>query len=227
MGKRRLALALGVILVMLVISGFTMAHVSVSPELQWRLHLVAAKIRGEVSEIPLHNLIVWLRPGSPFYLAALAQIPTPHAAIHTRLVGREDVRQGHDFYGKYCSACHGDRGRGHLGPSLINAVGDNSDWSFFSTVKWGLTGTSMQAQPLGDAQIWQVHAYVRSEAFATAAQPSGPASGAAIRRKNAVRATTSSRTSQDSFRRIPGQFVHGRNLNVVRHQPSAEADVRT
>src|SRR5438105_5033708 len=184
MRKRKLAPALGAILLMLVISGFTMAHVLVSPELQWRLHVVAAKIRGEISEIPLHNLIVWLRPGSPLYLASLAQNPNPHAAIHNRLVRPEDVKQGHVLYSKYCSACHGDQGRGHLGPSLINAVGDNSDWSFFSTVKWGLTGTSMQPQPLGDAQIWQVHAYVRGEAFAMAAQPSradaNPASRPAV-----------------------------------------------
>ena len=172
MRKRKLALTLGAMLLLLAIFVFTMAQVLASPELQWRLHLVAVKIRGEVSEIPLHNLIVWLRPSSPLYLGRLAENPNPHAAIHNRLVGPEDVRQGHLLYSKYCSACHGDQGRGHLGPSLINAVGDNSDWSFFSTVKWGLTGTSMQAQPLGDVQIWQVHAYVRSEALAMAAQPS-------------------------------------------------------
>jgi alcohol dehydrogenase (cytochrome c) len=172
--KRTLVVVVSVVILMLVISGFALAHVADSPELEWRLHIMAAKIRGELSEIPLHTLIVWLRPGSPVYLEQLAQNPNPNAAIHNRLTGPEDIEKGHILYEKNC-ACHGDDAHGHLGPSLIDAVGANSDWSFFSTVKWGVAGTSMQAQPLGDAQVWQVHAYVRNEAFATtAAQPAKP-----------------------------------------------------
>jgi len=168
---RTLVVSAGVVFLMLVIAGFTIGDVLDSPELQWRLRVLAAKVRGELSEIPLHNLIVWLRPGSAVFLEQLAENPNPNAAIHNRLIGAEDIEPGHILYERNC-ACHGEDARGQLGPSLINAVGENSDWSFFSTVKWGVAGTSMQAQPLGDAEIWQVHAYVRNEAFATAAQPS-------------------------------------------------------
>src|SRR5205809_7180137 len=33
----------------------------------------------------------------------------------------------------------------------------------------------MQAQPLGESQIWQIHAYLRNEALAALGQPSGKA----------------------------------------------------
>src|SRR5262249_41716801 len=72
---------------------------------------------------------------------------------------------------RQCGSCHGEGGHGNVGPSLLTAVSNKSDWSFFSTAKWGKAGTSMQAQPLGDAQIWQVHSYLRGQALAALGRP--------------------------------------------------------
>ena len=69
------------------------------------------------------------------------------------------------------SACHGDAGRGDTGPSLTDAVASKTDWSFFSSTKWGLSGTSMPPQPLSDIEIWQAHAYLRNESLVIASGP--------------------------------------------------------
>jgi alcohol dehydrogenase (cytochrome c) len=141
------------------------------PDLQWRLQVVAAKLRGRLPEIPLRNLIAWLAPRSPVYLAALAENPNPNAAIENGLTSAEDIAQGEILYRKRCAQCHGDDGHGVSGPNLLESVSNGSDWRFFSTVKWGRSGTSMQAQPLADVQIWQIHAYLRNDALTALRDP--------------------------------------------------------
>ncbi|MEP6607260.1 MAG: PQQ-dependent dehydrogenase, methanol/ethanol family [Burkholderiaceae bacterium] len=126
-----------------------------------------AKTRGDLEQIPLFSLLAWLAPGSPVYLAGLAQNPNPHAVIRNGLTGPEDVKQGQSLYARQCAQCHGDAGRGNSAPNLVDAVAIKSDWSFFSAAKWGFTGTSMPAQSLSDTQIWHVHAYLRNEALAS------------------------------------------------------------
>ncbi len=142
------------------------------PELQWRLRVVEAKVRGDLGEIPLRSLIAWLAPGSPVYLAAGAENPNLHVSIRNGLTKSDDAAQGKTLFLRYCGQCHGEAGRGNTGPNLLAAVSSKSDWSFFSTAKWGRAGTSMQAQPLSDSRIWQIHAYLRSEALAAFGQPS-------------------------------------------------------
>jgi alcohol dehydrogenase (cytochrome c) len=171
MTTRRCAIAMLVALPLLAIAGFVAARSFAPPEFVWRLEVLAAKARGDLKQIPLFNLLAWLAPGSPVYLAKLAESSNPHAAIRNSLVGSEDAKQGQIAYSKYCGQCHGDGGRGNSGPNLVDAVTIKTDWSFFSAAKWGLTGTSMPAQPLSDTQIWQVHAYLRNEALAALGHP--------------------------------------------------------
>lgn len=139
---------------------------NMSPEIAWRLNVIAAKVRGDLPQIPMRNLLGWLAPGSPVYLAALADSPNPGMVIQNGFSGTEAVDQGHAAYAKYCEQCHDVGGRGHGGPNLLEAVSTSTDWAFFSTVKWGRSGTSMTAQPVDDGQIWQIHAYLRREALA-------------------------------------------------------------
>lgn len=142
-----------------------------SPELAWRLVVLEAKARGELPQIPLRHLIAWLAPGSPVYLAALAKDPNPHAVIRNEFTKPEDLGRGRALFRDRCAQCHGDTARGMTGPSLIDATSIKSDWSFFSTVKWGLLGTSMQPQPVGDTEIWQLHAFLRDLARSASGLP--------------------------------------------------------
>jgi alcohol dehydrogenase (cytochrome c) len=135
-----------------------------SPEVSWRYGVVAAKLRGDLPSLPWSNLLVWLKPGSAVYLAALAGDPNPHASIHNGMTTAEHVKRGQDVFLRTCASCHGSDGRGNSGPSLINAVSMKSDWAFFSAVRWGRAGTPMAPQALDDAAIWEVHAYIRNQA---------------------------------------------------------------
>lgn len=165
MKARGVAIAAIVTVLVVAIAGLFTARSFAVPELAWRLDVLSAKARGDLEQLPLPDLIAWLAPRSPVYLAGLADNPNLHAAIRNGFIGSENAEQGQTAYVKYCGQCHGDAGRGNSGPDLVDAVAVKSDWSFFSAAKWGLAGTSMQAQPLSDIQIWQVHAYLRDQAL--------------------------------------------------------------
>ena len=181
MNLRRLAPALGLGLIVLAGVAYITARFIAPPGLQWRLRVVEAKLGGDLGEIPLRNLIAWLAPGSPVYLAPLAENRNLHVSIRNGLTKSGDAAQGKTWYLRYCGQCHGGAGHGNTGPNLLAAVSNKSDWSFFSAAKWGRAGTSMQAQPLSDSQIWQVHAYLRSEALAASGQPATAGGKAVVR----------------------------------------------
>ena len=181
MKVRRLALTLSLGLIALAGVAFVAARFVSPPELQWRLRIVEAKIRGNLEEIPLRNLIPWLAPGSPVYLAAVAENPNLHAAIRNLLTKSDDAAQGKVLYLRHCGQCHGEGGHGNSGPNLLGPVSKKSDWSFFSTAKWGTAGTSMQPQALSESQIWQIHAYLRNEALAALRQSNTDGGKAAAR----------------------------------------------
>ena len=181
MATRRFAIAIFLLLPLLAIAGFVAARSLAPPELAWRLEVLVAKSRGDLKQIPLFDLLAWMAPQSPIYLAGLADNPNPHAAIQNRFIALDDVEQGKIVYGKHCGQCHGDAGRGNSAPNLVAALGVKSDWNFFSATKWGLDGTSMPAQPLTDVQIWQVHAYLRNEALSAAGRPDMGSQKAGVR----------------------------------------------
>jgi len=168
---RRFALAFGLGTIVMAAVAYAAALLFAPPELRWRLHVVEAKVRGDLREIPLLNLIAWLAPRSPVYLADVAENPNVHISIKNGLSKSDDAAQGKALYLKHCGSCHGEGGHGNVGPNLLSAVSNKSDWSFFSTTKWGRSGTSMQAQSLSDARIWQIHTYLRNEALAASGRP--------------------------------------------------------
>src|SRR5579862_32947 len=163
---RRFLLTSALMALVLVVAGMLVARSFAPPELRWRIQVLEAKLRGNLSEIPLRNLVAWLAPNSPIYLEPLVENPNPYAAIKNGFTKPEDADAGKLLYFKNCSECHGVNGHGNSGPSLVDAVASKSDWLFFSTAKWGRAGTAMQAQPLSDTQIWQIHAYLREEVVA-------------------------------------------------------------
>lgn len=167
---RRLALTLSLGLALVGVALVAVRFVA-PPELEWRLRVLETKFRGDLGDIPLRNLITWLVPGSPVYLAAVAENPNLHVSIRNLLTRSDDAAQGKILYLRHCGQCHGESGHGNSGPNLLSPVSNKSDWSFFSTAKWGKAGTSMQAQPLSESQIWQIHAHLRNEALAAFGQP--------------------------------------------------------
>ncbi len=133
----------------------------ISKGVAWRFIILKEKLTGKIPEIPFLTLLRWMRPGSPVYLGELSEMPNVNASISTLFNDRHSAEAGARFYGRECGGCHGENLRGRTGPNLLAALGNLTDWSFFSTVKWGRRGTVMIAQKLSDLEIWQVYAYAR------------------------------------------------------------------
>jgi len=158
-----LAFSLGLLLAGVVVALFGMRFMS--PELRWRLDLVGAKLRGDLTPIPFGDLLRWMTPGSAVFLEAMAASGNPHAGIRNLMTSERNVERGRAVFIWTCASCHGSDGRGHTGANLLDAVSSKSDWSFFSAVKWGRPGTAMAAQPLAESEIWAVHAYLRKRSL--------------------------------------------------------------
>jgi alcohol dehydrogenase (cytochrome c) len=161
-------------LVVICSLGAAVAAVVSVAELRWRAAVIVAKLRGDLPEIPTSELFGWLKPASPVYLEGLATQPNPGANIHNILpVTAESLAAGQKNFEAVCSACHGADALGGNGPNLLSHITNATEWSFFSTTKWGREGTAMAAQPLSDAEIWQVHSFLRQRARAWAIEAAG------------------------------------------------------
>jgi alcohol dehydrogenase (cytochrome c) len=155
---RRLLIVFAFVAVAAVVAAHT-------PAVRWRAEVISLKASGKLPEIPLTQLVEWLTPLSPVWLGALPEQPNVAAAVRNR---NDDEAQmisaGQAIFDRTCSHCHGGDANGGVGPSLISAVTTETDWNFLSTAKWGRAGTAMTPQPLSDAEIWQVHSFLRNRA---------------------------------------------------------------
>src|SRR5580692_7418637 len=141
------------------------ASVLLSDDVAWRFTVVKAKLSGKIPEIPLPLLLKWLRPDSPMNLRRLAVVPNVNSGVLLNPYGDASLAvAGAKYYRQTCAECHGGNARGRTGPDLLAAVGRMTDWTFFSTVKWGRPRTIMMPQPLSDLEICQVGAFLRQSA---------------------------------------------------------------
>jgi alcohol dehydrogenase (cytochrome c) len=157
-----LTLGVGFVAITLLAAGTKL----VSPSAAWRVKLIERKLAGQISEIPLSSLVGWMRTDSAVNLYHLSEVPDANVSItNLFFTDRESAAAGARTFGRVCAQCHGDDAHGRTGPNLLAAIAAMSDWKFFSTVKWGRPGTIMTAQPLSDAQIWQVGTFLRKSAL--------------------------------------------------------------
>jgi mono/diheme cytochrome c family protein len=77
------------------------------------------------------------------------------------------IEKGAARYSERCAFCHGTRGRGAKGPSLVRGKwkfgGRNAD--LFASISAGRPGTQMGAfaSSLSGEEIWQIIAFLREE----------------------------------------------------------------
>ena len=143
-----------------VLVGSVATALTLSDGLAWRVRVLQAKVVGELPELPLLDFLRWMGPRSPVYLGALAEVPNVRSGIKNLIPLNEPTDKGARLFGTHCAGCHGDNARGKAGPDLVSLVGNNTDWVYFSAVKWGRAGTSMSAQPLSDMEIWETHSFI-------------------------------------------------------------------
>jgi alcohol dehydrogenase (cytochrome c) len=181
-----------------------------SDAIAWRVRVVRAKIMGKLPEIPLADFVRWLAPGSPVFLGNLADNPNVVTVVDNPLTG-EEFEKGSRLYGRLCASCHGDNGRGKMGPDLVSATGSKPDWIFFSAVKWGLPGTPMAAQPLEDREIWETHAYLKE----LAREDQSAASSAARRASVDPESIVASHKRPDQWLTFAGNYAGHRHTSLA------------
>ena len=155
-------------LLVVLIAGLA-AFVTTVPTLNWRANVVELKLSGKLPEIALMDMARWLLPGSPVYLEGLSLRPTAESGI--RNTWEDDpayAKRGEEHFLRVCAACHGGNAQGGSAPNLLAFLSRSTDWSFFSTVKWGRKDTAMAAQPVSEREIWEVQAFLRTKTRAWA-----------------------------------------------------------
>jgi putative heme-binding domain-containing protein len=104
------------------------------------------------------------------------------------LAGNADaIRFGTGLYRARCADCHGMDARGVRAPDLTQVwASGRTDDGLFKTVKEGVAGTEMPANPrMFDQEVWQVLAYLRTLA---ASAPNDPPKGNAENGQRVFRA---------------------------------------
>lgn len=74
------------------------------------------------------------------------------------------IEDGRKVYLKSCSGCHGPTGEGGRGPNLATGrqIRRATDRQLFASLKNGVAGTDMPPTPVGEDELWQLVAFVRS-----------------------------------------------------------------
>ncbi len=78
----------------------------------------------------------------------------------------QSVAEGAKLYEKHCIACHGESGKGGIGPNLTGSVRihGNTDGEMFHVITDGVTGTAMKGfkKELTDKMRWHLVNYIKS-----------------------------------------------------------------
>jgi putative heme-binding domain-containing protein len=83
------------------------------------------------------------------------------------------IRSGMGLFRARCADCHGMDARGVRGPDITQVwASGRSDEGLFMTIKNGITGTEMPAQPrLFEHETWQILAYLKTLAATARSEP--------------------------------------------------------
>jgi alcohol dehydrogenase (cytochrome c) len=147
------------------------------PQFRWRVRVILLSITGQVPDLPLHDIILFMLPHSEQSIARLIDTHNPYAVIRNPRSSAADVDEGGRLFRSECAVCHAPDGTGSAtAPALFGREFKHgaSDWAIFRTIRYGVTNTAMVAHPSHETQLWQLVAYIRSlEAFR---RPSGQTS---------------------------------------------------
>jgi putative heme-binding domain-containing protein len=134
------------------------------------------------------SLMKWTLIVAALSTLAAVSVGAQSAPAGNPLTGYADaIRFGTGLYRARCADCHGMDARGVRAPDLTQVwASGRTDDGLFKTVKNGVTGTEMPANPrMFDQEIWQVLAYLRTLA---ASAPNDPPKGNAEHGQQVFRA---------------------------------------
>jgi len=137
----------------------------ISAHVRWRAHVVLLYLTGQIADIGLKPLLVYMMPGSDQYLRPLVETHNPYAVIHNVKTTPADIQAGAQLFRSQCASCHAPDGSGGVGgPALIRRTFKHgeSDWAVYRVVRFGVPNTAMRPHPLPETELWQVVAFLRS-----------------------------------------------------------------
>ncbi len=155
-GRRLLAVA-----VLVAVSGAMM----ISAHVRWRAHVVLLYLTGQIADIGLKPLLVYMMPGSDQYVRPLIETHNPYAVIRNVKTTPADIEAGAQLFRSQCASCHSPDGSGGVGgPALIRRKlkHGESDWALYRAVRFGVPNTAMSPHPLPETELWQLVAFLRS-----------------------------------------------------------------
>jgi alcohol dehydrogenase (cytochrome c) len=137
----------------------------VSPELNWRLSVLALKAAGRFDALSWSDLLPMLKPGSGVWLQPLVESRNPYAVIRSPRTSPRDVLTGKALFRSTCQACHGPGARGGTAPALVgrDLAHGASDWAIFQTIRNGVPGTPMPAHTFSDDDSWKLVSYLQDQ----------------------------------------------------------------
>lgn len=96
--------------------------------------------------------------------AAWGQTPTTDEFRNPLRGQLEAIEAGRGLYLKSCAGCHSPAGEGGRGPNLVTGrqIRRATDRQVYAAIEKGVPGTDMPPTKLGETEIWQVVAFVRS-----------------------------------------------------------------
>ena len=137
----------------------------ISEHVRWRAQVVLLYVTGQIPDIGLKPLLVYMMPGSDQYLRPLVETHNPYAVIHNVKTTPADIQAGAQLFRSECASCHAPDGSGGRGaPALIDRAFKHgeSDWAVYRVVRTGIANTAMRPHPLPETELWQVVAFLRS-----------------------------------------------------------------
>jgi alcohol dehydrogenase (cytochrome c) len=150
-------LAVGVLVAIFVV-------MIIAPPLRWRAHVVLLYLAGQIPDIGLKQLLLYVMPGSDQYVKPLIETHNPYAVVRNVKTTPADVQVGAQLFRSQCAECHAPDGSGGRGPALIGREFQHgeSDWAVYRTIRFGIANTAMRPHPLPETALWQLVAFVRS-----------------------------------------------------------------
>jgi alcohol dehydrogenase (cytochrome c) len=127
-----------------------------------RMRLFLDKAQGKVTELSWSEL--WRLSSQRGLGFACTEGRSVEAALQfSSVASADDRRAGGRIFHDRCSGCHGNDGRGAVGPSLTRSGfnhGD-SDLAIYQVVRDGVAGTAMPRAGLSQPELLRVTAYVK------------------------------------------------------------------